>query len=314
MILNKVYIVIGVSALLYCNTLIANISPLKNHIVNIREYKINNLKQQNNILISNINREFITTNKENTLSFNCFSVEDNNFGVNLYFKRGRKKNDIWNNFCLDTSIKYNLYNNTILLSCIYNYLNYTINNKPKYQKMINLAISEISLYKYIDSILTIFINYATHNPENLNHTNTYGVAYSVYHNIYIDSFTMQLMLTTRYLDINTSINNNKDRVHLISIGSVITIQKSYMLKNYTTTFGIESGYLRTINTNTSTYIKVIASSAEKILNNIQAQHDWYFLSSISLCHKNIIVGVEISHDHDKYKKLYGASTYIKIRF
>ncbi len=325
---KKIYFIICISAIFYCNTLMAVTSLLLTNTSKIREYKINNLKQQNNIMISNIAREIVIANKTTVQSCSRFALEDNNFGANLYFKKGkeRKTNYIWRNYCLDASVKYNIYNRSLLISCTYNYLNSNIENNANKiisysQKTRNFAISDIVTYEYIDSICTIFINSTKHisNDFKRRDTDMYGVAYTLYSSFEVDLFAAQLMLTTRYLYIDTLIDavevNNDDRLHLLSVGPVVTMQKGYrFVEKYNITIGFEAGYLRTINTNTDTYIRVIHSIVDKISNNIKAQNDWYFLASISLRHRNVIVGIEITCDQDYYKNLYGASSYIKIRF
>jgi hypothetical protein len=326
--LKKIYFIICIIVAFYCNTLMAVTSLLVTNTSKIRQYKINNFKQQNNIMLSNITREIVTANKTTMQSFNRFSLEYNNYGANLYFKKGREKktNYIWRNYCFDASVKYNIYNKHLLISCTYNHLDSNIENNfnkiiSYSQKTRNFAISEIYTYEYIDSICTIFINNTKHtsNDFKMNSTYMYGVAYTCYYGFEVDLFAMQLMLTTRYLYIDTLIDavevNNDDRLHLISVGPVITMQKGYRLKDkYRINFGFEAGYLRTINTNTDTYIRVVHTIVDKISNNIGAQNYWFFLGSISLRHHNIIVGIEITCDHDNYKNLYGASSYIKIKF
>jgi hypothetical protein len=326
--LKKVYFTIVIGVTCYCGRLIAVTNLFSDNTSNIREYKINNLKQQNNIMLSNITREIITANKTTVQSSNRFALERNNCGANLYFKEGREKktNYIWRNYCLDASVKYNIYNRQLLVSCTYNYLNSNIeNNSNKIisysQTMRNFAISQIDTYEYIDSICTIFVNSTKHASSNFKRRNTkmYGVAYTFYYSFEVDLFIAQLMLTTRYLYIDTLIDsievNNDDRLHLISVGPVITMQKGYrIIEKYSVTVGFESGYLRTINTNIDTYIRVAHSIVDKISNNVKAQNDWYFLGSVSLRHHNIIVGIEVTYDRDNYKNLYGASSYIKIKF
>lgn len=323
MVFKKIAFIVYIILVFYMDTVTAmpNINLATYYKkAEITKCEINNLKQQYNIVVSNITREIIIANKTQEYSSSRFSLEENNFTTSLYFKQAKAKENIWRNYCVDSSIKHMTYGKYILISAVFSQLDLITENNLEHvnntQKSIYIAASEVSLYEYINTMLTVTLSKTKHYKNNLEEyqSSKYGASYDFYHNFYNNYLNTQIMLTTRYLHINTSLDL-LSKLYIISVGPVLAIEKSYhSVQNYIVTLGAELGYLGTITTNKQLAISEADAVINKIIKDIEKQDNWYILTGVILKYNDIILGLQATCNQDKDKTLYGASVYAKFRF